>query len=136
MKNDLYLLRLRNTLWLFHAYKQQIAPGAPDLRGLDRSFAAYLGLSPSYWTRMKGPNPLKNIGDLLARKIERKFHLPVGWLDKDREVSPGMPRQAPTTGDSLDELGFLQAALEIYRARPNEAIDWVHRQRRNTDHGR
>ena len=85
---------------------------------------------------MKGPNPLKNIGDLLARKIERKFHLPAGWLDNDREVLPGLPRQASTTGNSLDELGLLQAALEIYRARPNEAIDWVHRQHRNTDHER
>lgn len=131
MSNDLHTLRLRNTLWLFEAYKQQIAPGSPDLRGLDKSFSTFIGISPSYWARMKGPSPLKNIGDLLARKIERKFHFPAGWLDKDRASSPQLPQQAIAASSDLEELAFLQAALDIYRTKPRVATAWIKRQRKD-----
>lgn len=133
MSNDLHIIRLRNTLWLFEAYKQQIAPGSPDLHGLSKSFSAFLDISPSYWTRMKGPNPLKNIGDLLARKIERKFCFPPGWLDKDNALMPELPEQVVASTHDLDELGFLQAALNIYRLKPRAAMAWVSRQTKDTN---
>lgn len=131
MTSDIHSIRLRNTLWLFDAYKKQIAPGSPDLHGLSKSFSAFIGISPSYWTRMKGPNPLKNIGDLLARKIERKFRFPAGWLDKDNALIPDLPGQLVAATDDLNELGFLQAALGIYRAKPKVAKAWVMRQQKD-----
>jgi hypothetical protein len=130
MSSDLHSIRLRNTLWLFQAYKKQVAPGSPDMHGLSKAFSSFIGISPSYWTRMKGPNPLKNIGDLLARKIERKFHFPAGWLDKDNAMAPELPEQIVAATHDLDELGFLQAALGIYRAKPRIAKAWVMRQQK------
>jgi hypothetical protein len=132
MACDLHSIRLRNTLWLFEAYKKQVAPGSPDLHGLSKAFSVFIGISPSYWARMKGPNPLKNIGDLLARKIERKFGFPAGWLDKDNALMPELPEQVVASTQDLDELGFLQAALNIYRLKPRAAIAWVNRQKKET----
>jgi hypothetical protein len=128
--SDIFAIRLSNTLWLYNGYKSQVAPGLSEVRGLDKKFSEYIGISPSYWTRVKAPHPLKNIGDLLARKIERKFRFPLGWLDKAHDDLDAVPAFMLGLSDDLEELEFLKSALGIYRANPKAAAAWVKRQSR------
>lgn len=44
-------------------------------------FADIVGISTSYVSQIIGPHPRREIGERLARKIERAFNKPVGWLD-------------------------------------------------------
>ena len=62
MKLRLTDIRLQNTLWLFEAFRQQVAPGDVAVRGLDKAFAGQLGVSPSYWAQVKSADNPKNIG--------------------------------------------------------------------------
>lgn len=126
---DLHLslaqIRLVNTLWLFEAFRQQVAPGTIAVRGLDKAFAAQLGISASYWAQIKSTGHPKNIGLNLARQFERKFHMPMGWLDK--ELSDKQPARLSLQFEAADadEFAFLQAASRVYRQRPSLANAWV-----------
>jgi hypothetical protein len=108
---ELNEIRLANTLRLFEAFCEQIAPGAPDL---------LLGISPSYWAQIKSPKRLKGIGPNLARQFERKFTLSPGWLDKDHGDAPVMepPENYAVDVATLEEKEFLEAALECFRDNP------------------
>lgn len=43
--------------------------------------AEKLGMSESQLSQLIGKRPSKRIGDRLARAIEKKNSLPIGWLD-------------------------------------------------------
>lgn len=44
-------------------------------------FAELIDTSPAAFSQLLGPNPNRNIGDKLARKIENALGLSFGWLD-------------------------------------------------------
>ena len=121
-------IRLANTLRLFESYKQVIAPGSPDLRGLDRGFAINLGISPSYWAQIKSPQRVKGIGKNLARQFERKFYMPDGWLDEPHDEDPIVTparilAEYVVHAATLEEKEFLEAALRLFRENPLSARD-------------
>ena len=124
-------IRLRNTLWLFEAFRQQVAPGDVAVRGLDKAFAGQLGVSPSYWAQVKSADKPKNIGPNLARQFERKFHMPLGWLDKVHADVSALPQDLRLEAADAAELAFLQAARRIYRQKPGLAKTWA---RKNESH--
>ena len=45
------------------------------------AFARALGQDPAFIAGIAGPNPSRNIGEVLARDIERCLKLPSGYLD-------------------------------------------------------
>lgn len=63
-------------------------------------FAEQIERSQTQVSRLAGKNPTRNIGEKLARHIERVFCLPTYWLDQDRidlddvSITPDMDRQA------------------------------------------
>lgn len=118
-------IRLHNTLWLFEAFRQQVAPGDVAVRGLDKAFAGQLGISPSYWAQIRSTDKPKNIGPNLARQFERKFHMAPGWLDKAQaNVSP-FPEELRLPASDAAELAFLETARHIYRQTPGLAKSWA-----------
>lgn len=126
--SELNEIRLANALRLFEAYKQVIAPGSPDLRGLDRGFAINLGISPSYWAQIKSPQRIKGIGKNLARQFERKFYMPDGWLDQARDDEPitlpvRLPAEYSVRVSTLEEKEFLEAMLQLFREKPQRAAE-------------
>jgi transcriptional regulator with XRE-family HTH domain len=44
-------------------------------------FAELIETSPAALSQLLGPNPHRNIGDKMARKIESALDLPFGWMD-------------------------------------------------------
>ncbi|MBG0542789.1 LexA family protein [Enterobacter hormaechei] len=44
-------------------------------------FAELIETSPAALSQLLGPNPHRNIGDKMARKIETALDLPFGWMD-------------------------------------------------------
>lgn len=61
--------------------------------GGQSSFARRMSSSRQQVNHIIGANPIKPIGDRLARKIERTFGYPVGWLDQSHEPV-GAPEDA------------------------------------------
>lgn len=45
------------------------------------AFARAVNMEPSQVSQIIGPNPNKNIGNSVARRIERAYNLPESWLD-------------------------------------------------------
>ena len=59
-----------------------------DQWGGPTSLAKKLGHSNgSYIAQLVGPNPTREISEKVARGIEAKLSMPVGWLDQDRAPS-------------------------------------------------
>ena len=52
------------------------------------SLARKLGHSnPSYLAQLIGPNPTREVSEKVARDIESKLGLPIGWMDVEHEPS-------------------------------------------------
>jgi hypothetical protein len=49
--------------------------------GGDAKFAEMMDMDASQVSHIIGKTPVKNIGNIIARRIEDKFALPRGWLD-------------------------------------------------------
>lgn len=49
------------------------------------AFANKIDKSQSQASQIAGENPIKGIGDKVAKQIEQAFGLPVGWLDRSPE---------------------------------------------------
>jgi len=95
--------RRRNALALFQAYAEVAVANGTAPKGLEKSFAASLEISPSMWSQIKASRP---IGDKLARQIEQHCGKPAGWLDEEREAE----------GLTQAEQQFLGLALKAWRA--------------------
>lgn len=54
-----------------------------DLFGSTAELARHLGKAPSFVTAICGPNPRREIGEVLARDIENALKLTTGWLDAE-----------------------------------------------------
>ena len=44
-------------------------------------FAEVLGVTPSQLSQTTSPNPVRNIGRVYARRVEKALNLPTGWMD-------------------------------------------------------
>lgn len=67
------------------------------------SFAELCDISPATLSQMLGPNPRRNIGDKMARKIESSLELPLGWMDKTHHDVHEV-----IDNENLEVAGFLQ----------------------------
>lgn len=88
-----------------------------------KQFAERTGLSESRVSQLLGKNPSKNIGPSTARRIERAFGKPVGWLDATQDSRA----HSSSVGDRLDlamrEAGHAsQAALARASGVPQPTI--------------
>jgi hypothetical protein len=117
---DLAAIRLRNTRTLFAEFVRSTvsAHAAGDVKGLDRLFAAHLGIAPSYWSQLKSGE--RQIGHKLARQFESLAGKPAGWLDEVHEtlraVTPSAPEPAlPANADERFAVGLF---LTAYRLNP------------------
>lgn len=122
---ELNEVRLNNAMLLFSAFCEQVAPGEPDLRGLDKAFALNIGISPSHWSQIKSEKRIRGIGPNLARKLERKMGMQLGWLDKDHgpsELVIEKKEKYVVEIATLEEKEFLEASLAQYRDNPVKAL--------------
>jgi phage repressor protein C with HTH and peptisase S24 domain len=82
-------------------------------------FARLLGMEPSQVSQIIGPNPSKNIGNSVARRIEKAFGKPEKWLDSEHPEMPGLnelPREAdPMTIE--DDGTYISERMDSIRAR-------------------
>lgn len=80
---DLHTIRKTNLLSAFQAFaEQQLAAGIQP-KGLEKSFAELLRVSPAALSGHKsGKRP---IGDRLAAQFEDALDRPKGWLSEERE---------------------------------------------------
>jgi hypothetical protein len=75
-----------------------------EARGGPSAVAKLLGHSNgTYLPQLIGPNPIRDISEQSARKIEEKLHLPYGSLDIDTDETP------PSAKETL-QLAFSGAA--------------------------
>lgn len=71
MQNSVYNIRLSNLRALIRQWETAT------------SLAKKLGHSnPSFVVQLAGPNPRRKISEKVARDIEAKLRLPVGWMDQ------------------------------------------------------
>lgn len=84
-------------------------------RGMLKLFAAKLQLSDRYLSHIKCNR--KNIGSFMARTIEERLKLPHGWMDREHDAI-NMPL------DETEKL-FVETALTLFRAQPNEAREMM-----------
>ncbi|WP_340618252.1 S24 family peptidase [Xenorhabdus entomophaga] len=50
------------------------------------SFAELIGIPPSQLSQLTSDNVVRNIGDIIARRIEGNLDLPTGWLDVPQQL--------------------------------------------------
>lgn len=62
-------IRWRNLVWLFRQ---------SGLR-FDAEFASKIGIAPGYYSQVMDRK--KNIGNKVARRIEKNLNKPIGWMD-------------------------------------------------------
>jgi hypothetical protein len=104
-------IRHKNFKKLFNDFINR-HPDAPQ-RGMLKLFAQHLELSERYLSHIKCNR--KNIGNAVARTIEERLKLPHGWMDREHDV-------LTLPSDDKEKL-FVELALILFRAQPNEARD-------------
>lgn len=96
--------------------------------------ARKLDMEASQLSQIAGPNPVRNIGTALARRIEQAFHRPEGWLDvphsqlplqqrSDRNVSPARELQREVPLISWVQAGQWSELEDAFQ--PGDAEKWV-----------
>lgn len=70
-------------------------------KGGKAAFARLVEMEASQVSQLIGPKPSKNIGNSIARRIERAHHLPDGWLDVEH---PEMAMQTEEGEQRTDEV--------------------------------
>lgn len=76
-------------------------------------FATLIDREATQTSRFMGDNPTKNIGDDMARHIERCFDLPRGWLDKEHQA---------TNVAKVDNVSDTESSADI---RTVPVISWI-----------
>lgn len=71
-------------------------------------FAAVCGTAPSVISLIVSPNPKRNLGAQLARKIEEATGMPHGWLDQCHSVNEG--KRSPESNARIESEGIDQWA--------------------------
>jgi hypothetical protein len=77
--------------------------------GGQAEFGRRVSMSDSQVTQILGEKKTKNIGSLIARRIEKAFDKPHGWLDVYHPAEPNVMVEV-----SPDEI----RVIEIYRSSP------------------
>jgi hypothetical protein len=113
MAMDSAQIRHKNFKKLFAGFIDQ-HPHLPQ-RGMLKLFAERLELSDRYLSHIKCGR--KNIGNHVARAIEERLDLPHGWMDREHDTL-----RMPT--DEKEKL-FIETALTLFRAQPNEAREMM-----------
>jgi len=106
-------IRKRNLMWLrtvVFQKKLEAESGGHEVRGADKLFSQEIGLNPKYFGHIK--NGRRNVGNPLAREVERVFDRPIGWMDAEHTEAAGATR---------DENEVVAAALRLFRLNPAEA---------------
>lgn len=78
-----------------------------------KDFAGDLEISPSQLTHIVGANPKRNIGDDLAREIEARLYLEIGWLDNvhfSKDMDRFIDRVMNLNKDGIE---FMAVQLEV-----------------------
>jgi hypothetical protein len=99
-------------------------------RGMLKLFAQRLNLSDRYLSHINCNR--KNIGNATARAIEEQLKLPRGWMDREHDMFNMLNMPI----DDKEKL-FIETALVLFRAQPNEAREMMIellRQRLQTPH--
>lgn len=106
---DANAIRLQNYNALMREFRDRPEEANLPKHGLLRRFGAHAGLSSAYLSQINVGH--KNIGDTTARRMEKAFGRPHGWLDNDHSKED---TQARTSA----EQEFLAIALRMYRKDP------------------
>lgn len=95
--------------------------------GAKAAFARLVEMDASQVSQIIGPKPTKNIGNSIARRIERAHHLPEGWLDVEHpefgkvEVeSTAAAEPAGSSARSIEEARHLLPGAMPVRVVDNE----------------
>lgn len=106
LRMDIYSIRKQNLLALLSGKKQ-------------RACAEKWDTSPSTLSQITSANAVRNLGDELARKIERAEGLPAGWMDtlqtggpSHSNIEPGPPITSPFRAVKI--VGTAQMGSEGY----------------------
>jgi SOS-response transcriptional repressor LexA len=111
-----------------------------NLRGLIKRYggpaeaARKLDMDNSQLSQIAGKNPVRNIGATLARRIEKAFHRPEGWLDmphsqmlliqpRDENIAPARDLQREVPLISWVQAGDWQNLVDNFHA--GDAERWV-----------
>lgn len=103
------------------------------------AFAEITEIAPPRVTHIIGPNPSRNIGHATARRIEKVFNKPIGWLDIPNawraESDNGVANEQPnymTVSDimSNDIMEFIDTYRKINNERRRMLMDSVRAIRR------
>ena len=113
MSMDSSQIRYKNFKKLFDDFVDR-HPNEPQ-RGMLKLFAQHLGLSDRYLSHVKCNR--KNIGNIVARTIEERLKLPHGWMDREHD-------SLNMAIDDTEKL-FVETALTLYRAQPDEAREMM-----------
>ncbi len=70
-----------------HDIRRSNARKLRDGVGGNSSFATMIDREPTQTSRFMGDGATKNIGDSMARHIEKCFDLPIGWLDQEHQTT-------------------------------------------------
>lgn len=92
-----------------------------------KDLANLLGKSPAQISAFAGENPHKNIGDQIAREIERALDLPRGYLDSAQD-SHTNGTVIGNTGRKLPVIGSIAAGTwceAVDNFSPGDADEWV-----------
>jgi hypothetical protein len=83
--------------------------------GVAAKAAAELGMQASYMSRVFSDNPAhsRNIGNDLARKIERVFDLPEGWMDREHPGNGQTGLAVEPRSVTIAELPLLDTPTEV-----------------------
>lgn len=74
-----------------------------DGLGGKSAFARLLQMEASQVSQIIGPNPKKNIGNSIARRIEQAHHLPEGWLDVEHPELAAAKGEAPANSSPEEQ---------------------------------
>ena len=100
-----------------------------SLSGGITAFANKIDKSQSQASQIAGENPIKGIGDKVAKQIEQAFDLPVGWMDRSPEtVITKSQNEVPLV--SWVQAGYFCEAIEHI-----QLGDEVERYQRMKNHG-
>lgn len=116
-------VRRENLRALYREFRVQRVGSAEAPRGLDGEFASTIDVALSTLSAIRGEGKtVRNIGDKLARQIERRLALDPGWLDA--------PHAQPEERSAAEE-SFIEAARVWYRtASSKDRREMVRRFRR------
>lgn len=69
-----------------------------------KDFAAHVGISTAHLGMISSPLKRANIGDAAARKFEKAFSKPDGWMDIDQDTNDGLPFDVDLVLSAIDAL--------------------------------